>query len=204
MVWLQDGKIAMLRRMGASRANSDDGSGAENSNSSTLEGEDEENGEATAEEGGLRWKQKAFIVAGNDLQTTYVLDYFQSSSRKVYSIVHLQALALDDVIQVSLDACSGGLCVAPPPHPLICASTLTRLKSRFPFLHLLPYPHAVDPETEERNPDDLPPPESSLKALAVNVAADILAEGLTGLKRILFNPDDVLETLDSLDDTIVP
>ncbi|CAG0881840.1 unnamed protein product [Cyprideis torosa] len=50
MVWLQDGKIVMLRRMGASRANSDDGSGAENSNSSTLEGEDEENGEATADE----------------------------------------------------------------------------------------------------------------------------------------------------------
>ncbi|CAG0886347.1 unnamed protein product [Cyprideis torosa] len=50
----------------------------------------------------------------------------------------------------------------------------------------------------------LPPPESSLKALSVSVAADILAEGLTGLKQILFNPDDVLKTLDTLDDTIVP
>ncbi|CAG0879551.1 unnamed protein product [Cyprideis torosa] len=50
----------------------------------------------------------------------------------------------------------------------------------------------------------LAPPESSLKALTVNVAADILAEGLTGLKQILFNPDDVLKTLDTLDDTIVP
>ncbi|CAG0909173.1 unnamed protein product [Cyprideis torosa] len=42
------------------------------------------------------------------------------------------------------------------------------------------------------------------EALTVNVAADILAEGLTGLKQILFNPDDVLKTLDTLDDTIVP
>ncbi|CAG0905851.1 unnamed protein product, partial [Cyprideis torosa] len=371
-----DGKIAMLRRMGASRANSDDGSGAENSNSSTLEGEDEENGEATADEvelseeedevaamasltfdvgftpevvanlnprrpqlsemstigmttirdvldsatpglspatmagrvlnarktskdsshssdassDGLSTRSPSVTSSSSTIDDFYLRpdwgstrpDFDRSSDSfleeggacaavgpcggpegfsrspgspplaafpiqaycdlvvgfpgvELDSIVYLQALALDDVIQVSLEACSGGLCVAPPPHPLVvCGSTPTplkvsitsnalgraegsvsfsyvvggrrylqradvpvsivepqvevsprslrfgalsegmravqsfslcysqpgsvcvrlRIESRFPFLHLLPHPHAVDPETEEGSPDD--------------------------------------------------